>query len=188
MWELDKARQTVTPQDDMALYLCAERDRSADAPGRDAHRGHEVAAAPARHELTHGGHAPIRTPGDAGQREPSRPTRDPIRAGRDALLASLDRPLGDRPLSATGGTRSLEPTPAAAALGEPSRRRARPQSAYDDDREPAHEIPAVPSLAVLRPRRNGSAPAEGGLAEKPRKRAPSWDDVLFGSAPTARDA
>lgn len=184
MWELDKARQTVTPQDDMALYLCADRERGQGGPGHDTRRGHEVAVPPVRAEPSHAGHEPIQP----GTREPTRPTRDPIRAGRDALLASLDRPL-DRPMSATGGTRSLEPTPAAAALGgEPRRRPARPHSAFDDDRGDIHEIPAVPSLAVLRPRRTGSAAVEPPVGDKPRKRAPSWDDVLFGSAPAAKDA
>jgi hypothetical protein len=45
----------------------------------------------------------------------------------------------------------------------------------------------VPSLAVLRPRlkAQGQEPATGagGASDKPRKRLPSWDDVLFGSAP-----
>ncbi|HEX8632506.1 MAG TPA: DUF3071 domain-containing protein, partial [Catenuloplanes sp.] len=61
------------------------------------------------------------------------------------------------------------------------------------------EVPAVPSLAVLRPRRTvgggtgtggsagtGSDNAEG--AAKPRKRLPSWDDVLFGGGPAARES
>jgi len=50
----------------------------------------------------------------------------------------------------------------------------------------------VPSLAVLRPRRNtgGAAAATGESTEtggKPRKRLPSWDDVLFGTGPAARE-
>ncbi|MGE5827667.1 MAG: hypothetical protein ACM30G_04790, partial [Micromonosporaceae bacterium] len=161
----------------------------------EGQRGHEVAAPMSRVEPA-AGHEPIR-PGadprrelahaDALRSDPMRQDlmrQDPIRAGRDALLASLDRPVGP-----TGGTRSLEPTPAAAALGDSGRRRpGRPHSPYDDDRDMAHEIPAVPSLAVLRPRRTTPAPVEGGLGDKPRKRAPSWDDVLFGSAPTAKDA
>jgi Protein of unknown function (DUF3071) len=185
IWELDKARQTVTPQDDMAIYLCTERERErGSSPSTpDGQRGHEVATPAPRAEPV-SGHEPMH-PGAEPHREVGRPApnrSDPIRAGRDAILASLDRPLGP-----TGGTRSLEPTPAAAALGDTGRRRTgRPHSPYDDDRDVAHEIPAVPSLAVLRPRR--TAPAEGGLGDKPRKRAPSWDDVLFGSAPTARDA
>ena len=49
------------------------------------------------------------------------------------------------------------------------------------------DVPAVPSLAVLRPRRT-SAETEGDEADtKPRKRGPSWDDVLFGAAPAARE-
>ncbi|MCW3843396.1 DUF3071 domain-containing protein, partial [Micromonospora yasonensis] len=50
---------------------------------------------------------------------------------------------------------------------------------------------AVPSLAVLRPRRTGAAAAGGESAEaggKPRKRLPSWDDVLFGTGPAARES
>jgi hypothetical protein len=60
-----------------------------------------------------------------------------------------------------------------------------PGSAFDDDPDLAKEVPAVPSLAVLRPRRTGSPAAadQAGSPDKPRKRLPSWDDVLFGSAP-----
>jgi hypothetical protein len=49
-------------------------------------------------------------------------------------------------------------------------------------------------LAVLRPRRTGAAPASGSDSDagetggKPRKRLPSWDDVLFGSGPAARES
>jgi hypothetical protein len=44
---------------------------------------------------------------------------------------------------------------------------------------------------VLRPRRTGAAAASAeqpAEREKPRKRLPSWDDVLFGSAPAARES
>jgi hypothetical protein len=120
---------------------------------------------------------------DPGRRESSRPLRDPIRAGRDALLATLDRPGN------TGATRGLEPT---GATGEPASRRTAPlqPSAFEDDRDTPQGTPAVPSLAVLRPRRGPAVPGVGteAAAEKPRKRAPSWDDVLFGGAQTARDA
>jgi hypothetical protein len=175
VWELDKARQLVAPQDDMAHYLCG-------APtGADAHRGHEVAAP--RPELHRSGHEPILI-----GREPARPLRDPIRAGRDALLASLERPLG----TPSGGTRSLDPiVPAAsvasaAASGEIPRRRPVGRAAmFEDERENAIDVPAVPSLAVLRPRR--TAP-DGSVTDRPVKRGPSWDDVLFGAAPAAKDA
>ncbi|RAO59351.1 hypothetical protein PSN01_02700 [Micromonospora saelicesensis] len=50
----------------------------------------------------------------------------------------------------------------------------------------------MPSLAVLRPRRTAAAAAAGGESTdangKPRKRLPSWDDVLFGSGPAARES
>jgi hypothetical protein len=52
-------------------------------------------------------------------------------------------------------------------------------------------VPAVPSLAVLRPRRtvgqSGQQQAEADET-KPRKRLPSWDDVLFGGGPAARES
>ena len=40
-------------------------------------------------------------------------------------------------------------------------------------------------LAVLRPRRTAPDAASG---DRPARRGPSWDDVLFGSAPAAKDA
>jgi hypothetical protein len=62
-------------------------------------------------------------------------------------------------------------------------------SAFDDDADAPKEVPAVPSLAVLRPRRNPTSGDEGADASgKPRKRLPSWDDVLFGSGPAARES
>jgi hypothetical protein len=172
VWELDKARQLVAPQDDMAHYLCGTQS------GQDANRGHEVA--PPRPDRA--GHEPMYP----GVRE-ARPTRDPIRSGRDALLASLERPLG------TPASRSLDPMSApaasvasAAASGDVPRRRPGGRAAvFDDDRDSAMESPAVPSLAVLRPRRN---PTDAPAGDRPVKRGPSWDDVLFGAAPQAKDA
>ena len=177
VWDLDKGRQVVSPHDDMAQYLCAERPTQI--------LGQEPAAErPMMHER--GGHGL-----PAPSTETPRPTRDPIRAGRDALLASLDRPLGQ------GSGRSLEPAAqetrrpvsggAAALLGGGS------GSAFDDDTDQPKEIPAVPSLAVLRPRRTvGQSGQQGAAAEgdetKPRKRLPSWDDVLFGGGPAARES
>jgi Protein of unknown function (DUF3071) len=174
VWELDKARQLVSPQDDMAHFLCG-------APaGQEAHRGHEVA--PPRPDR--GGHEPMY---DAGHREAPRPGRDPIRAGRDALLASLERPLGT-----SAATRSLEPAASAvsaasaAASGEMPRRRTGARALFEDERDMAHETPTVPSLAVLRPRRTSGEPT--GTGDRPVKRGPNWDDVLFGAAPAAQDA
>src|SRR6185369_17607852 len=79
---------------------------------------------------------------------------DPIRAGRDALLASLDRPLGSETRPESGG---LARPAAAAAADSDSRARGAAaligRSPFDDDSDTAKEVPAVPSLAVLRPRR-----------------------------------
>lgn len=188
IWDLDKGRQVVSPHDDMAQYLCAERPTQIlgqdPAPERGGHGlpGPVRSAEPAR-----GGHG-LPTTSEA---PPSRRDRDPIRAGRDALLASLDRPLegssgrGLEPVSPA--TRRPVAGGAAALLGGGA------GSAFDDDADLPKEVPAVPSLAVLRPRRTvgqGAAPATSETEEssKPRKRLPSWDDVLFGGGPAARES
>ena len=187
IWDLDKGRQVVSPHDDMAQYLCAERPTQIlgqePAPERAAHeRGGHGLPSGAR-EQARGGHGlPAQTT------ETPRQSRDPIRAGRDALLASLDRPLNQ------GTGRGLDrPEPrrpvaggAAALLGGGA------GSAFDDESDLPKEIPAVPSLAVLRPRRTvGQANQSEGAEneeQKPRKRLPSWDDVLFGGGPAARES
>jgi hypothetical protein len=190
IWDMDKARQVVSPHDDMAQYLCAERPTQ--ILGQDP-----VPERPMLHDR--GGHG---LPGPARGAEPGRghglpaagndgprPVRDPIRAGRDALLAGLDRPLGQ------GSGRGLEPAAqetrrpvaggASALLGGSG-------SAFDDDSDLPKEVPAVPSLAVLRPRRTvgqaGQQANTEGDDAKPRKRLPSWDDVLFGGGPAARES
>ncbi|MEO3743583.1 septation protein SepH [Plantactinospora sp. B5E13] len=186
VWDLDKTRQAVTPHDDMAQYLCAERPApllgQEPAPERSGH----ALPGPSRVEPGRGGHG-LPTASDL-----PRPGRDPIRAGRDALLASLDRPLG------SNAGRGLEP--AASMAPETPRQRpvvggaaallgGGPGSAFDDDSDAPKEVPAVPSLAVLRPRRTSGPGGEGGdAAGKPRKRLPSWDDVLFGGGPAARES
>jgi hypothetical protein len=170
---MDKSRQLISPHDDMAQYLCG-------GPSETQRGAHEVVLP--RADVS--GHEPI-----FGGRE-ARPTRDPIRTGREALLASLERPLGT-----PAPTRSLDPdgvpVPAAmpaaasaAATGEvPLRRSAR--SFYEEERESPMDTPAVPSLAVLRPRR--TAPDAPAAADRPIKRGPNWDDILFGPTP-AKDA
>jgi Protein of unknown function (DUF3071) len=201
IWELDKARQHVSPHDDMAQYLCAERPTQILGQEPPAERtGHGLPGA-GRGDTGRGGHGlPAPTEGtrresrsaDLGGRagKPAGRDRDPIRAGRDALLAGLDRPGGG-----TSG-RGLDP---AAAMDPPPKRRpvaggaaaliGGPGSAFDDDVDAPKEVPAVPSLAVLRPRRNtGTGSAEPGTGDKPRKRLPSWDDVLFGGGPAARES
>jgi hypothetical protein len=189
IWELDKTRQQVTPHDDMAQYLCAERpmpilgqDPPAERPGRGL--APPVRGENSRGDLGRSGHEPIRPGADQVRREPRSGrglSQDPIRAGRDALLASLDRPLGP----ADGGGLPPESPRQRSAAGGAAAMAGGPGSAFDDDPDLAKEVPAVPSLAVLRPRRTGSPAAadQTGSPDKPRKRLPSWDDVLFGSAP-----
>ncbi|HET6214625.1 MAG TPA: septation protein SepH [Micromonosporaceae bacterium] len=183
IWELDKTRQQVMPHDDMAQYLCAERPTQV--------LGQDVPAGRSGHGLP----GSTRERSTESTRRESRSGRDPIRSGRDALLASLDRPLGN------SGGRGLDPAQpvaprsggAAALLGSGT------GSAFEDDPDLPKEVPAVPSLAVLRPRRNAGATAaataqaaeataQGNGQDKPRKRLPSWDDVLFGTGPAARES
>jgi hypothetical protein len=128
---------------------------------------------------------------DQGRRRPdllrpdARPTSarpDPIRTGRDALLASLERPLG-APRDAATGTDAPAAEPrrargAAALIGAP----VATTSPFDDDLDGPQDTPAVPSLAVLRPRLKSQPDGPAGASDKPRKRLPSWDDVLFGGA------
>ena len=179
IWELDKARTLVSPHDDMAIYLCTERPTH--ILGQEERSEAPRAARPPRAtEPARGGHGLPAAPAEPAGR---RSGRDPIRSGRDALLATLDRPLGtsgrglDAPAAAAEGVRQRPGAAAAAGLGSP----------FDDDADAPQEVPAVPSLAVLRPRRSAAATESG--ADKPsRKRGPSWDEVLFGSAPAARES
>ncbi|RIV37030.1 septation protein SepH [Micromonospora radicis] len=193
VWDLDKTRQSVAPHDDMAQYLCAERPTPILGQEPAPERGGHALPGPSRGEPSRGGHglpAPV---------DPSRSGRDPIRAGRDALLASLDRPLGSTsgrglesrsPAALAGGAES--PRQRAVAGGAAALLGGGQGSAFDDDADAPKEVPAVPSLAVLRPRRNNtpatSATESTEATGKPRKRLPSWDDVLFGTGPAARES
>jgi Protein of unknown function (DUF3071) len=193
VWELDKARQLVTAHDDMAQYLSVDRPSpvlAADPTERHGHtvtmpsRGDTGRGDLSRGEPMRGGHEPMRPAPDTARRETRPGGRglgpDPVRAGRDALIAGLDRPLGTPPaepaaLDTGGRTRPINRT--RPHVGAPG-------GAFDADPDQPLEIPAVPSLAVLRPRRNLAPEApETAEGEPVRKRAPSWDDVLFGSPP-----
>lgn len=166
IWELDRGRQQVTPHDDMAQYLCAERPTQ--ILGQDPTAGQT----PSNSRSGHG----LPTAPDSSRR----PGRDPIRSGRDALVAALDRPLGSAPgRGLDAPSDAPRQRPAAAMVGGSG-------SAFDDDPDAPKEVPAVPSLAVLRPRRQNTDQAASST-DKPRKRLPSWDDVLFGGAPAARE-
>jgi hypothetical protein len=178
VWELDRTRTQVSPHDDMATYLCAEKPTSilgqeepaVSLPAR-------VARGRSRSEAARGGHGLPAAADEASRR----PGRDPIRSGRDALMASLERPL-----SASG--RGLDTPAAAAAISEKPRQRPaqRSNSPFDDDADHPKEVPAVPSLAVLRPRRTTGG--ESDSEQKSGKRGPSWDEVLFGRPPASRDS
>ncbi len=188
IWELDKARQIVTAHDDMAQYLSVDRPSPLLGSDLTERHGHSIGA-PARGESSRGdlgfgrtegrgGHEPMRPAPDTARRE-TRPGRgltpDPVRSGRDALLAGLERD-------------EQEASQAVKARGSG---RPRGGGAFDPDPDAPMEVPAVPSLAVLRPRRTNAADspdAAEATAEKPRKRAPSWDDVLFGTGPSARES
>ncbi len=197
IWDLDKGRQVVSPHDDMAQYLCAERPTQIlgqePAPERTFadQRGHGLPGPARSIDSSRGGRGLGHSLPAAETQE--RQHRDPIRAGRDALLASLDRPLspsGGRSLDAGPSEMPRRPVAggAAALLGGGS------GSAFDEDSDLPKEVPAVPSLAVLRPRRTvgqsgqGQQGSESDEAKPPRKRLPSWDDVLFGGGPAARES
>jgi hypothetical protein len=158
VWQLDRARQVVAPHDDMAQFLSAERptpllgqEPRPDQPSRPTRD-------PVRPLREHAGHEPIRPSRDvtAG--------RDPLR--REAVRAALERPLGES-TRAEPGKPGRDRTEPAASL--------KPDFRSDDDPD-TKEIPAVPSIAVLRSRRTESG---SGRASE-RSQLPSWDDVLFG--------
>ncbi|HWB35854.1 MAG TPA: septation protein SepH, partial [Rugosimonospora sp.] len=88
VWELDRTRQSVSPHDDMARYLCTERpqpvagmDTGVDRPGRGL--GAVARPEPTRPELPgHGRELPAhgREHGGRGGHEPMRPpTAEPAR-------------------------------------------------------------------------------------------------------------
>ncbi|HEU4349580.1 MAG TPA: septation protein SepH, partial [Actinoplanes sp.] len=192
-WDLDKSRQVVSPHDDMAQYLCAERptqilgqEPTPERPAAHERGGHGLPVPTRAAEPAPRGHG---LPSPSAGADTPRTGRDPIRAGRDALLASLDRPVEKSRPPAPQETRRPVAGGAAALLGGGS------GSAFDDESDLPKEVPAVPSLAVLRPRRTvgqagGGQPAAAASEseeQKPRKRLPSWDDVLFGGGPAARE-
>ena len=181
VWELDKARQHGPPHDDMAQYLCAERPTADPRPGpperrtraTGAPRPRGTARAPNRPRAATG--CPTRgRPASAG-----RPRPDPGRPRRAARLARPSAGLAAGRAAATTGAGAGAPPPVERRPrrrlgGGAARLRRRPDA--------PKEIPAVPSLAVLRPRRTagGRRASRPPTGDKPRKRLPSWDDVLFG--------
>ncbi len=116
-------------------------------------------------ELRRPGAEPMRRPGIGDElpdlpgmpSRPARPNAEPMRA-RDAEPVRGGRP--SMPLRSTEELRSRGGFGAA------------------DEESDSKDLPMVPSLAVLRPRRT----EQGATSE--RSRLPSWDDVLFGNGNT----
>lgn len=177
MWELDRSRQSVTPHDEMAQFLSTpaptslKKDSEPTAP-----RGNTSAPARPSRDPLYG--VTRRDTAEAAPPAEAKPAQRPDPLRRDALRAVLERPLGE---SARGERQ-------AAMLGLPGS-------------EPAEvkDTPAVPSLAVLRPRRADTpiddedagepkVPVGAGTSSKPRNRLPAWEDVLFGSDTTPRSS
>lgn len=186
-WQLDRSRQTVAPDDEMAQFLSTPAPQATDddeSPldrldtGRtSAPRGRtRPSATPARpsRDPLHG----VTAGSDTTDKPSSHTDDDPLR--RDRLREVLERPLGD-----PSGGKGQKPAP----LGLPGTSAPEPK-----------DTPEVPSLAVLRP---GSvsdhsedtdpddglplaASGAGSAGARSRNRLPAWDDVLFGTGSGSR--
>ncbi len=200
IWDLDKARQVVTPFDDMAGFLSTERPdpllgqepapertRTGHEPirsGRDLGRSGRQLTSPGRD--FHQGHEPARADKDPSD-EPSRPSRDPGRPLQEQAPAASAASTVREPRRSTDSLRTALERPLAEPLrpgASGSRQRpmaspaaslpsGMPGAGLDEERDPK-DAPVVPALAVLRPRRTDQG------ATSDRRRLPSWDDVLFG--------
>lgn len=155
-WKLDRARQTVTPDDEMAQFLSTPLPTQVAAP-KDA-------------------------PSDLGVRpgDPVRPSRDPMHGlqerdddarpdplRRDRLREVLERPLDD------GGGRGKRTS----QLGLPG-------TTAPEQRE-TPEVPSLAVLRPNKRTvadDDLNVPPLAAAGSKPRNQLPGWDDVLFGSA------
>ena len=131
-----------------------------------------------------GGHGlPARPPPTSAPARPA--TRSAPAATR--LLASLDRPSAARSPPRPRPRRPPRPRSVAAARPRCSARRS--GSAFDDDPDrprrsrPCRRWRCCGRAAPPAP----PATEQPATASKPRKRLPSWDDVLFGTAPAQRE-
>ncbi|QSB05467.1 septation protein SepH [Natronoglycomyces albus] len=193
-WQLDRSRQSVSPDDEMAQFLStpapqANEDDS-DSVSVDRLDTGRTSAPRARTRPTSSPARPSRDPlhGVTGGSDSTADAEgDPLR--RDRLREVLERPLDD------GGRAEKKTAP----LGLPGTSVPEPK-----------DTPEVPSLAVLRPasRVGSSEPhtdeqpdmddglplaasgaasgARSASSSRPRNRLPAWDDVLFGSATSSR--
>ncbi|MFB9658996.1 septation protein SepH [Glycomyces mayteni] len=155
-WKLDRARQTVTPDDEMAQFL------STPLPVQVA--------------------APKDVPSDLGVRpgDPVRPSRDPMHGLRehdddsrpDPLRRDRLREVLERPLDDVGGR------------GKRTSQLGLPGTTAPEQRE-TPEVPSLAVLrpnkrTVADDDLNALPLAAAG--SKPRNQLPGWDDVLFGTA------
>jgi hypothetical protein len=155
-WKLDRARQTVTPDDEMAQFL------STPLPQQVA--GHQEAVS----ELG------VR-PGD-----PVRPSRDPMHGLRDDDAASHPDPLRrdrlrevlERPLDDMSGR------------GKRTSQLGLPGTSAPEQRE-TPEVPSLAVLRPGKrsaAEDDMNTPPLAAAGSKPRNQLPGWDDVLFGGA------
>ncbi len=155
-WKLDRARQTVTPDDEMAQFLSTPVPK----PVAD----------------------PVDAPSDLGIRpgEPARPSRDPLHGLVDDDMAQPDplrrdrlREVLERPLDDPAGRGRPQP----AQLGLPG-------TTTPEQRE-TPEVPSLAVLrpgSRSAVEEDLHSPPLAAAASKPRNQLPGWDDVLFGGA------
>ncbi|PRY59243.1 septation protein SepH [Glycomyces artemisiae] len=155
-WKLDRARQTVTPDDEMAQFLSTPLPTQVAAP-KDA-------------------------PSDLGVRpgDPVRPSRDPMHglqdrdddARPDPLRRDRLREVLERPLDDVGGR------------GKRTSQLGLPGTTAPEQRE-TPEVPSLAVLRPNKRTvadDDLNVPPLAAAGSKPRNQLPGWDDVLFGSA------
>ncbi|GAB3226734.1 septation protein SepH [Glycomyces halotolerans] len=153
-WKLDRPRQTVTPDDEMAQFLSTPAPRQVSDP--------------------------IDVVAETGMRpgEPARPSRDPLHgvadddADRsDPLRRDRLREVLERPLDEPSGRKSRQPS-----LGLPG-------TTAPDHRE-TPEVPSLAVLRPGKrsSAEDEVNPPLAAAGSKPRNQLPGWDDVLFGGA------
>ncbi|GAB3647829.1 hypothetical protein GCM10028833_12340 [Glycomyces tarimensis] len=155
-WKLDRPRQTVTPDDEMAQFL----------------------STPAPKQVSD----PMDAPSELGIRpgEPARPSRDPMHgvsdddSGRpDPLRRDRLREVLERPLEEPSGRQKQH----AAQLGLPG-------TTATEQRE-TPEVPSLAVLRPTKrssAEDDVQSPPLAAAGSKPRNQLPAWDDVLFGGA------
>lgn len=155
-WKLDRARQTVTPDDEMAQFLSTPVPR-------------QVAET-------------LDEPSDLGIRpgEPARPSRDPMHGlsdddsvRPDPLRRDRLREVLERPLDEPAGRGKAH----AAQLGLPG-------TTAPEQRE-TPEVPSLAVLRPGKRSAvedDLQSPPLAAAGSKPRNQLPGWDDVLFGGA------